>query len=46
MFSPADEAVNLHIGVGFGVARFDKQAMPELQEVGRATRGFPRFLYI
>ena len=26
-----------HIGVGFGVARFDKQAMPEPQNVGRVT---------
>jgi hypothetical protein len=23
MYSPAVDAVNLHIGVGFGVARFD-----------------------
>ena len=36
-------AVYIHIGVGFGVARFDKQAMPEPQNVGRVTRRFPRF---
>ena len=30
-------AVYIHIGVGFGVARFDKQAMPEPQHVGRVT---------
>ena len=30
--------VYIHIGVGFGVARFDKQAMPEPQNVGRVTR--------
>ena len=35
--------VDLHIGVGFGVARFDKQAMPEPQNVGRVTGRFPRF---
>lgn len=29
--------VYIHIGVGFGVARFDKQAMPEPQNVGRVT---------
>jgi len=33
----------IHIGVGFGVARFDKQAMPEPQNVGRVTGRFPRF---
>ena len=35
--------VYIHIGVGFGVARFDKQAMPEPQNVGRVTGRFPRF---
>ena len=35
-----------HIGVGFGVARFDKQAMPEPLKVGRVTRRFPRFFYV
>ncbi len=29
--------VYIHIGVGFGVARFDKQAMPEPLSVGRVT---------
>lgn len=29
--------------MGFGVARFDKQAMPEPQNVGRVTGRFPRF---
>ena len=32
--------------VGFGVARFDKQAMPEPPSVGRVTRELPRFLFI
>ena len=33
-------------GVGFGVARFDKQAMPEPQDVEWATRLPTSFLYI
>ena len=33
-------------GVGFGVARFDKQAMPEPRDVGRVTGRFPRFFYV
>ena len=37
--------VYTHIGVGFGVARFDKQAMPEPLCVGRATSRLPRFFY-
>lgn len=32
--------------VGFGVARFDKQAMPEPLSVGRVTRRLPRFFCI
>ncbi|MBR0263855.1 MAG: hypothetical protein IJQ60_08220 [Prevotella sp.] len=39
-------AVYIHIGVGFGVARFDKQAMPEPRDVGRVTGRFPRFFYV
>ena len=39
-------AVYIHISVGFGVARFDKQAMPEPQNVGRVTGRFPRFFYV
>ncbi|MBR6190199.1 MAG: hypothetical protein IKQ59_14810 [Prevotella sp.] len=35
--------VYVHIGVGFGVARFDEQAMPEPLKVGRVTGRFPRF---
>ena len=29
--------VYIHIGVGFGVARFDNRAMPEPLQVGRVT---------
>ena len=36
----------MHIGVGFGVARFDKQAMPEPLRVGRVTVRFPRLFYV
>ncbi len=32
--------------MGFGVARFDKQAMPEPQNVGRVTIELPRFFYV
>ena len=39
-------AVDIHIGVGFGVARSTDRTMPEPRCVGRATRRFPRFLYI
>ena len=35
--------VYIHIGVGFGVARSTIRAMPEPQQVGRVTRGLPRF---
>ena len=38
--------VYIHIGVGFGVARFDEQAMPEPLKVGRVTGRFPRFFYV
>ena len=42
----AFHVVYIHIGVGFGVARFDKQAMPEPLKVGRVTRRFPSFFYV
>ena len=35
--------VDIHIGVGFGVARSTIRAMPEPQQVGRVTGRFPRF---
>ena len=38
--------VYIHIGVGFGVARFDNWAMPEPLRVGRVTGRFPRFFYV
>jgi hypothetical protein len=36
----------LHTGVGFGVARFDNQAMPEPLNVGRVTGRLPRFFFV
>lgn len=38
--------VYIHIGVGFGVVRFDNWAMPEPLCVGRATGRFPRFFCV
>jgi len=38
--------VYIHIGVGFGVARFDNWAMPEPLRVGRVTGRFPRFFIV
>jgi len=38
--------VYVHIGVGFGVARFDEQAMPEPLKVGRVTGRTPTLLRI
>ena len=41
------DSVYLHIGVGFGVARFDNWAMPEPLCVGRVTGEIPTlFLFI
>ena len=39
---------HIHIGVGFGVARFDCLGMPEPLKVGRVTRELPTssFLYV
>lgn len=36
-YAISDNVVDIHISVGFCVARFDKQAMPEPLSVGRVT---------
>ena len=36
-YAISDNVVGIHISVGFCVARFDKQAMPEPLSVGRVT---------
>ena len=42
----ASAVVYIHTGVGFGVARFDNQAMPEPLNVGRVTDRLPRFFFV
>ena len=36
----------IHISVGFGGVRFDKQAMPKFLYGGLVTSRFPRLFYI
>lgn len=49
-YAISDNVVDIHISVGFCVARFDKQAMPEPLSVGRVTSAdshafFMRIIY-